>query len=234
MILTNLRNEHGHMVATVQDCRECGQAEHDAVRVVRAAGELAFECPVGAQADRDVGGGSLILFGYARQFWALDTDLPRRFTPDGILARERFSPRAFSACLRSGKEIKLLDGHDRKRELASTVDGSLAVYEDALGLAFCAIPHGRCAKDAVHEVMMGRCVHMSIGIRSFEDLDYLDYDRTLGERIRTVTECHIHEISIVRRPACRETWVRVAERLPLFMLSRRLDSLEISLAGRSL
>jgi HK97 family phage prohead protease len=173
----------------------------------------------------------MILYGLARRWWSSDDDTPRRFAPNGSLARERYAPGAFSACLASNREIKLLWQHDKSRELASTSDGSLSIWEDHLGLAFCATPRGSFVEAAIHEVRMGRCRKMSIGIRSFEDFDY---ERLSGELVRTVMECHIHEISLVQRPACYETSVAAAERLPVEILRRRIDSLETSFAGRPL
>src|ERR1700687_1898367 len=110
--------------------------------------------------------------------------MARRFAPNGSLARERYAPGAFRACLQAHREVKLLWEHDRSRELASTSDGSLRIWESARGLEFSATPRGSFAESAIHEVRIGRCRYVSIGILYFEDFEY---EWLSAERVRTLT-----------------------------------------------
>ena len=171
----------------------------------------------------------MVLWGYARCWLLPDTDGPRKI--GSTTARERFAPFAFTKWLSTGREIKALCAHDHSRELASTADGSLTVWQDHIGLAFIMEPRGEFADQVASEVRVGRLQYMSVGGLAFDDYIY-EHDHLTGERYRTVIESSVTEISIVARPAALHTLVRAGERLPLFMLSRRLDTLSLEDADR--
>jgi HK97 family phage prohead protease len=139
--------------------------------------------------------------------------------------RERFAPFAFTKWLSTRREIKALWEHSYSRELASTADGSLTVWQDHIGLAFIMEPRGECAGEVMRDVRAGRLQHTSIGGLAFDDYVY-EHDCT-GELFRTVLESSVREISVVDRPAARHTLIRATERLPLFILTRRLDALTL-------
>jgi HK97 family phage prohead protease len=164
----------------------------------------------------------MVLWGYARVWLLPDTDCPR--TIGSTTARERFAPFAFTRWLSSGREIKALLEHDRELELASTADGSLTLWQDHVGLAFVMEPHGEFAGRVISDIRTGRLQYMSVGGLAFDDYVY-ERDPLSGEIYRTILESSVREVSIVARPAARHTLIRATEKLPLFMLSRRLDGL---------
>src|SRR6266851_4792721 len=102
-----------------------------------------------------------MLWGYGRCWMMPDTDGPR--TRGSTSARERFAPFAFTKWLSTGREIKALWAHDHSRELASTADGSLTVWQDHIGLAFIMEPRGEFAGQVVRDVRAGRLQHTSVG-----------------------------------------------------------------------
>jgi HK97 family phage prohead protease len=174
----------------------------------------------------------VVLWGYGRCWMMPDTDGPR--TRGSTSARERFAPFAFAKWLSRGREVKALWEHSYSREIASTTDSSLAIWEDRMGLAFTMKPRGEFADQVIGEVRAGRLRYVSVGGIWFDDYVY-EHDGRTGELFRTVLESSVREISLVARPAALHTVVRATERFPLFMLSRRLDALNSETSsGRSL
>ncbi len=72
----------------------------------------------------------------------------------------------FATDLRKGRPVDFLEDHNWSRPVAGTEDGSLLVWEDAIGLAIEVRPHGSQAFTSLYErVRAGKIAELSVGFR---------------------------------------------------------------------
>jgi uncharacterized protein len=126
-------------------------------------------------------------------------------------------PGAFSASLKSGRDILALADHDPKAVLARTRSGTLKLAEDSRGLAFeISLPDTTAARDALALAERGDLGGMSFGFLVPEGGEQWDGSR------RTLTAIDLHEISVVSAwPAYPETTVAARSKAPRLALARR-------------
>ncbi len=146
--------------------------------------------------------------------------------------KERFKSKAFAYRVnRSEKEIHLLVGHDYDRPLASRLTGGLKLTDTAEALQFEAVIDPAIAetsygRDVLAQVATGLAFGISPGFRippqrTVPDaLKDAESDEAEAERlddedpaegiaiIRTISAALLYEISIVTRPAYKETTVQ--------------------------
>ena len=140
--------------------------------------------------------------------------------------KEEFAENAFAFRVNDPKkEIHLLVGHSFDRPLASKLTGSLRMRDSAKALDFEATIHPDVAntsygRDALAMITAGLAFGISPGFRlpperavpradaeTFAD-EEIDPTRDMhGARIRTIHEALLYEISIVTRPAYKESLV---------------------------
>jgi len=134
--------------------------------------------------------------------------------------KERFKSRAFSFRVDDPEaDINLLVGHDFAKPLASKLTGSLSLTDADDALSFEArvaadvadTSHGR---DALALIRAGLAVGLSPGFRippqrAVEEAETVeDEDPAEGDAIiRTVNQALLYELSIVTRPAYKESQV---------------------------
>lgn len=144
----------------------------------------------------------------------------------GVPQKEEFAENAFAYRVNDAKkEIHLLVGHSYDRPLASKLTGSLKLRDTARALEFEAniapeIAATSYGQDVLAMIAAGLAFGISPGFRlpperavprekaeTFETED-IDPDRDMhGARIRTIHEALLYEISIVTRPAYKESTV---------------------------
>ena len=157
--------------------------------------------PVAAAPRADAGGG--FLFGVAVLF---DTKFrPRCEQRPGTTFT--LEPGCFDAFLgrvaRGDDEVRLWVDHDSDVPLCSSADGSLTLHADRLELTFAVrpvSPAGRRAIDMAKTFFSRR--EASVGIASTDGV-------LTADGLHIVTTATLAEISLVRRGACRGTWVGV-------------------------
>lgn len=148
------------------------------------------------------------LVGYAARF--------------GIEARiadfsEIIAPGAFSASLRSGRDILAMMDHDVSKVLARTKSGTLTLEEDSSGLAFSiSVPDTQAGRDALALAERGDLGGMSFGFIVPKDGERWDGNR------RTLSTIDLREVSVVSAWPCYEnTSVTVRNRTPRRNLAMR-------------
>lgn len=123
---------------------------------------------------------------------------------------ETIAPGAFTATLKSGRDVLALVDHDRSKVLARTRSGNLKVAEDSQGLAFeLSLPDTQAGRDVLTLAERGDLGGMSFGFVVAKD----------GERwsgtVRTLTAVNLFEISVVNGwPAYSGTTVAARSRSP--------------------
>lgn len=138
--------------------------------------------------------------------------------------RETIAPGAFAAAL-SGDVLALLD-HDAAKVLGRTRSGTLALKEDAKGLAFeLDLPETQAGDDVIALARRGDLGGMSFGFTVPEG-----GDRWEGER-RTLTRVELHEISVVSSwPAYPDTSLQLRNMPRVQLLDRARRARAVILA----
>jgi HK97 family phage prohead protease len=131
--------------------------------------------------------------------------------------REVIAQGAFSASLRSGRDILALADHDPARVLARTRSGTLRLAEDDRGLAFeLDLPETTIGKDILALAERGDLGGMSFGFRVPKGGDEWNGD------LRTLRMVDLAEVSVVQAwPAYPETSVDPRSKRPILSLRRR-------------
>ncbi len=122
--------------------------------------------------------------------------------------RERFAPGCFGFHLRHGGEVELFVEHDRDRPAAARrSDCSLRVREERDGVIFEASNLPPWAAPFLDHVRYGLLRELSIGfvLRQYQ------IDEIAGERVRTIVDADLWELSPVREAAYSGTWLALVE-----------------------
>lgn len=124
--------------------------------------------------------------------------------------REKIARGAFTASLASGADILALADHDPAAVLGRTRSGTLALREDADGLAFeLTLPDTQKGRDLAALGERGDLGGMSFGFRVHDGGDTWNGD------LRELRNVELREISVVQSwPAYSETEVSVRSRQP--------------------
>jgi HK97 family phage prohead protease len=127
---------------------------------------------------------------------------------------EVIAPGAFSASLKSGRDVLGLVDHDPSKVLARTRSGTLKVAEDSAGLAFeLQVPDTTAGRDALALAERGDLGGMSFG--------FLPVGEKWDGNRRTLTAIDLREISVVSAwPAYPETTVNARSRAPRLALAK--------------
>ncbi len=114
---------------------------------------------------------------------------------------EAFVAGAFSAALRSHRDVAFLKNHSWSRCYGSTTTGELELFEDDAGLAFkLLVADDADGRELLAEVDDGR-LQMSVGY-TVDLSETKDFD---GTEVRLIRQAQLGEISAVHRPAVQET-----------------------------
>ena len=139
----------------------------------------------------------------------------------GIEARiadftEVITPGAFSASLKSGRDILAMVDHDPSKVLARTRSGNLKLGEDSAGLSFeLVLPDTGPGRDVLALAERG-----DLGGMSFGFLIPKDGEAWNGNR-RTLNAIDLHEVSVVSAwPAYQGTTVTARSRAPRLALAK--------------
>ncbi len=148
----------------------------------------------------------MVLYGYVNQVGKLSRPLRDK---KGKIFREKILPGAFKRAIDRAKEnnnpIKLLFRHNNNSLLASTINSSLNLEEDDIGLRFEAdIVDTTLGKDVYNYVKTGLISNMSFGFRNAID----EWTTENGENIRLVKDFDLTEISILDNPAYKDSIVK--------------------------
>lgn len=118
---------------------------------------------------------------------------------------ERIKCGAFKRALERAEDVRILLNHDWTKDLGGTKDGTLELYEDAIGL------HARAIitdKDVIKQARNGELVGWSFG---FTDRD-VEQGEENGLTVRNVKDLNLYEVSLINRsrvPAYDGTLVAV-------------------------
>lgn len=124
---------------------------------------------------------------------------------------ERICKGAFDKALRRNQDVFCLLNHDRSRVLARTIDGTLELREDSIGL------HARATitdPDVVEKAKRGDLVGWSFGFEDVPGGVENDIDGDTKLPLRKVRDLDLHEVSILDRtktPAYDGTLVSVRD-----------------------
>ncbi|MCC6611177.1 MAG: HK97 family phage prohead protease [Burkholderiales bacterium] len=129
---------------------------------------------------------------------------------------EKIAPGAFTASLRSDRDVLALVDHDPSKVLARTRSGTLQLREDGDGLAFSfPVPETQPGRDVLALAERGDLGGMSFGFLVPEG-----GERWEGSQ-RTLTAVELHEVSVVSAwPAYDGTSVLARSRAPRLALAR--------------
>lgn len=118
---------------------------------------------------------------------------------------ERIRKGAFQRALDRAEDVKILLNHQWEREIGNTKNGSLELYEDAIGL------HARAVitdSDVIQQARNNNLIGWSFGFRDRE----VEYDAEQGMMCRNVKDMDLYEVSVIskdRVPAYDGTLVTV-------------------------
>lgn len=148
----------------------------------------------------------MVLYGYVNQVGKLSEQIRDK---KGRIFREKILPgafkRAIDKAMESNSPIKLLFRHNDKDLLASTINSSLKLEEDSIGLRFEAdIVNTTLGKDVYNYVKTGLISNMSFGFRNAID----EWTIENGQSIRTLKDFELTEISILDNPAYKDSIVK--------------------------
>jgi HK97 family phage prohead protease len=134
------------------------------------------------------------LHGYVVKFDSLSSDL------GGF--REKIAYGAFNDTLQAVKDrrhdITLQTEHDTRNLLGRVAAGNLTLSVDEYGLRFAVVlPNTGLARDTLELVRTGILRGVSFGFSQPID----SWDRSGGDRVRTVKRLKLHEVSLVAHPA---------------------------------
>ena len=136
------------------------------------------------------------LVGYAAVF--------DKFSEDMWGFKERIAQGAFSESLKRKDDVRMLFNHDPNYVIARTTNGTLNLIEDKRGLYFEAIPADtQWEKDLLTKIKRGDISQNSFGFVINKE----EWDKT--EKIRTLTEVTLFDVSPVTYPAYKDTEVHV-------------------------
>jgi Escherichia/Staphylococcus phage prohead protease len=141
-------------------------------------------------------GGTAKIRGYAAIFNSLSVDL------GGF--REKIARGAFANSL--SNDVRALVDHDPSRIIGRSKAGTLAMREDAHGLAVTITPPDTSVgRDVVESIRRGDLDQMSFGFRTITD----NWHRENGENIRELKAVELFDVSVVSFPAYEGTSVGV-------------------------
>ena len=137
---------------------------------------------------------------------------------------EKIKPGAFTRSLESGRDVLALADHDPSAVLGRTSSGTLALHEDAHGLAFTlTLPDTTKGRDLAALAARGDLGGCSFG--------FVATDEEWHGNTRELREVELHEVSVVQSwPAYPQTTVSLRNRPPqmlVYNLAAR-DWLEVS------
>ena len=137
---------------------------------------------------------------------------------------EKIKPGAFTRSLESGRDVLALADHDPSAVLGRTSSGTLALHEDAHGLAFTLhLPDTTKGRDLAALAARGDLGGCSFG--------FVATDEEWHGNTRELREVELHEVSVVQSwPAYPQTTVSLRNRPPqmlVYNLAAR-DWLEVS------
>jgi HK97 family phage prohead protease len=168
-------------------------------QMARAAAPLPARAapPLAAGSGRSAGKVSSspgTLLGYVVKFDSLSSDL------GGF--REKIAYGAFNDTLQAVKDrrhdITLQTEHDTRNLLGRMAAGNLTLSVDEYGLRFAVVlPNTGLARDTLELVRTGILRGVSFGFSQPID----SWDRSGGDRVRTVKRLKLHEVSLVAHPA---------------------------------
>ena len=145
---------------------------------------------------------SVTIEGYVNAVERLSNPLKTRL---GELFQERIRKGAFSKALSRAENVRLLENHNRSRELGCTKDGTLKLAEDPIGLRATAT---LTDPEAMEKARNGQYRGWSFG---FVDKD-VERAEENGMHIRNVNDLELREVSLIdnrQRPAYDGTLVMV-------------------------
>ena len=148
---------------------------------------------------------SIEIEGYVNAVERLSNRIRER---NGETFRERIKKGAFKRSMALRPNIDLLLNHSAERRLGGTVDGTLELREDSIGLHAHAIVRDA---EVIEKGRDGKLVGWSFG---FYDGDRIDRYEERGEKVRDVYDLDFFEVSLLdstRRPAYDGTLVNVRE-----------------------
>lgn len=120
---------------------------------------------------------------------------------------EQIVPKAFERALMKAKNVDLLLNHDKNRQLGSTKQGNLELFEDSIGLrAICTVTDPEVMEKAKNKQLRG----WSFGFYSDKDR----WEEKDGIQRRFVEELELTEVSIIdntRVPAYIATSIETRE-----------------------
>lgn len=141
------------------------------------------------------------LRGYAAVFNSLSADL------GGF--REKIVPGAFKRSIEGGADVRALLNHDPNIILGRTTAGTLTLKEDAHGLhVIITPPNTQAARDLRETISRGDLNQMSFGFRVRKD----DWETRDGEKIRTLIDLDLYDVSPVTFPAYQSTVIAARHR----------------------
>jgi len=148
---------------------------------------------------------SIEIDGYVNAVERLSNRIRER---NGETFRERIKKGAFKRSMALRPNVDLLLNHSAERRLGGTVDGTLELREDSIGLHAHAIVRDA---EVIEKGRDGKLVGWSFG---FYDGDRIDRYEERGEKIRDVYDLDFFEVSLLdntRKPAYDGTLVNVRE-----------------------
>ncbi|MCE5294744.1 MAG: HK97 family phage prohead protease [Chlamydiales bacterium] len=135
----------------------------------------------------EIRGDSVLLDGYVN---AVGRDSRPIITAKGKCV-EQIEPRAFQRALEKTENVDLLLNHNKNRQLGSTKDGNLELFEDNIGLrAICTVTDAEVVQKAKEKKLKG----WSFGM--FANKDRME-ERASDIPRRYVEELDLFEVSII-------------------------------------
>jgi HK97 family phage prohead protease len=161
----------------------------------------------------------MILEGCAARFQALTSE---PFSPwkkfDFLEYRARLAPECFTSCLRyEDREIKALYSHQDSEIYARRTDGTLKLDVDHRGLHF-TMEVDDIAHPHLSEIVP-RIRGVSIGFNCLKARTEL----VRGEKVWTIFEAWLHEISLAENPRWPQTSCRIIRPANVSLLRQRFE-----------
>jgi len=148
--------------------------------------------------DFSLDGGKLV--GYAARFNVPSDDL------GGFI--ETIKPGAFTRTLVERPDVFVLFEHDHTQVIGRTLNGSLTLAEDEMGLRFSVTPNDTSwARDAMELVRRGDLAGMSFGFRVPQGGYTIDTSQSPA--LRTLHDIDLYEVSLTSLPAFPQTDVSI-------------------------
>ena len=148
--------------------------------------------------------------GYAARF-----DSPTQIGSGRGAFMETIKPGAFRMCLSGTPDVRCLFNHNEDNVLGRTANGTLRLFEDAVGLRFeCDMPTTTVGKDVYKMIQRGDVSQCSFGFTCSEE-DFSETtmaDGTAG-LLRTIVQADVFDVSPVTYAAYQNTSVEARSRL---------------------